>query len=170
MTLGEILYNGYCEKTNWKSLATGQELPKWDGLRPDIQEAWHASALHLERFVDETAERTEPQYIAARARLQELNTIRLLHAGMGLVTEAGEYMDALKKFIYYGKPLDMVNLREEIGDVSWYARIGSRALGDSFLGTIVQNIRKLKLRFPEKFTEDRAINRNLDNERKLLEE
>lgn len=168
-TLGEVLYNGYCAKTKWKSLATGQPLPAWEALRPDIQEAWHASALALEHFIDDAAERTEPDYAEVARRLKDPNIVRLLHAGIGMATEAGEYLDGLKKFIYYGKPLDRVNLREEIGDASWYQRIGASALKDTFLGTIIQNIRKLVIRFPEKFTQDKALNRNLEEERKLLE-
>jgi hypothetical protein len=31
------------------------------------------------------------------------------------------------------------------------------------------NINKLEARYPEKFTEDKALNRNLDIERKILE-
>lgn len=169
-TLGEVLYNGYCEKTNWKSLASGQDLPAWKDLRPDIQEAWHASAMAMEQFIDATAERTEPDYAEVVRRLKDPNVARLLHAGIGMATEAGEYLDGLKKYIYYGKPLDRVNLREEIGDASWYQRIGASALKDTFLGTIIQNIRKLMIRFPDKFTQDKALNRNLEEERKLLEE
>lgn len=36
------LYEAYCEHTGWKSLATGQDLPQWSDLRPDIKEAWRA--------------------------------------------------------------------------------------------------------------------------------
>jgi len=32
------------------------------------------------------------------------------------------------------------------------------------------NIEKLKARYPDKFTSDKAINRNLDIERKVLED
>lgn len=45
---------------------------------------------------------------------------RLTHAIFGLVTESAELIDALKKSIFYGKPLDVVNLREECGDLLWY--------------------------------------------------
>lgn len=169
-TIGNILYNGYCTHTNWKSLATGQDLPKWEGLRPDIQQAWEFAGAYLGHHIDVMAERTEPNYVEVAKRLKDPNTIRLLHAGMGLVTEAGEYMDCLKKFIFYGKPLDKVNLREELGDVSWYARIAASALGDTFIGIIFTNIKKLLARFPEKFTEHQANVRDLNTERKILEE
>lgn len=94
----------------------------------------------------------------------------LLHAGMGLVTESGEFMDMLKKHIFYGKTRDEVNLKEEIGDVLWYAAIALEALGTSFDEVMERNIAKLKARYPEKFTEENAINRDLDKEREILED
>ena len=39
----------------------------------------------------------------------------LLHGAMGLCTESGEIMDALKRHIFYGSPLDILNIKEEIG-------------------------------------------------------
>lgn len=43
------------------------------------------------------------------------------HYILGLGTEAGELLDAHKKHRVYGKTLDRVNIKEEIGDVAWYA-------------------------------------------------
>lgn len=48
---------------------------------------------------------------------------RLLHAAIGLCTESGELLDAYKKHIFYGKPLDHVNIKEELGDICWYMAI-----------------------------------------------
>jgi len=93
----------------------------------------------------------------------------LLHASMGLVTEAGEFQDMLKKHLYYGRELDEVNLKEEIGDVLWYCAIALEALDTDFESVMQTNIDKLKARFPEKFTEENANNRNLDKEREILE-
>lgn len=42
--LGRIAYEAYCEKTGWKSLVTGADLPGWDLLKPEIRDAWNASA------------------------------------------------------------------------------------------------------------------------------
>ena len=95
--------------------------------------------------------------------------IRLLHAAMGLVTEAGEFLDVLKKFMFYGKPIDRVNLAEELGDSQWYAAIGCDALGVTMIETMNKNIRKLKKRFPDKFESHLAIHRDLDAERSILE-
>jgi len=93
----------------------------------------------------------------------------LIHASMGLVTEAGEFQDMLKKHLYYGRELDEVNLKEEIGDTLWYCAIALNALGTDFETVMQTNINKLKARFPDKFTEDNANSRNLDKEREILE-
>lgn len=91
------------------------------------------------------------------------------HMVSGMVTEAAEIMDVYKKHIAYGKPLDLVNIKEEIGDLMWYianmCNLHDWSLED-ILGT---NIEKLKSRYPEKFTNENAINRDLLKERKILE-
>lgn len=52
----------------------------------------------------------------AKPLTQEQN---LRHAAILLVSEAGEIADAIKAFAIYGKPLDKVNLVEEVGDLLW---------------------------------------------------
>lgn len=103
------------------------------------------------------------------ARLEKPKIIRILHAGMGLSTESGELLDALKKYIYYGKKLDEVNLQEEMGDIFWYCAILADALGVSFTEVMLKNLAKLKARYPKKFRNQDALMRNLDLERKILE-
>lgn len=93
----------------------------------------------------------------------------LLHATMGLCTEVGEFTDAMKKFLFYGKPLDYPNLREELGDIEWYMALAHAALETTHEDTWRINIEKLKARYPEKFNEFLALNRNLEKERKILE-
>jgi NTP pyrophosphatase (non-canonical NTP hydrolase) len=102
-------------------------------------------------------------------RVQQLGTLRLLHAMMGVQTESGEFTDALKRFIFYGKPIDKVNLGEELGDLFWYIAIACDELGISFEQVWENNIAKLKARYGEKFSEAAALNRNLPVERKVLE-
>ena len=101
-------------------------------------------------------------------RLMDDGTKRLLHAGIGLSTEAGEFLDALKKHIFYGKELDKVNLAEEMGDMFWYMAIVADELGFEFEEVMEKNISKLKARYGEKFTEEKAENRDLNTERDIL--
>jgi NTP pyrophosphatase (non-canonical NTP hydrolase) len=95
---------------------------------------------------------------------------RVLHAAFGLVTEAGELLDALKKATFYGKPLDVTNIKEEAGDILWYLAILFDAINTDFSTEQARVIAKLRARFPEKFTENDAFDRDLITERKILEQ
>lgn len=98
------------------------------------------------------------------------HSYRLVHAGMGLTTETAELVDALKKWAFYGKPLDKVNIKEEIGDCLWYMAIVADECGFSFEEAMEANIKKLRARYGEKFTEFDALNRNIPLEREILEQ
>lgn len=162
------------------------------------------------------------------------------HMNLGVITEIGEVLDIFKKNLAYGKAIDVVNLGEELADISWYivnkCRFQEISLEDAFntvtaevkdlldtqmfseeglskelktealmhpllqaycgptnsifsapivqlaiLANIAEwfeldffqcltnNIDKLKVRYPEKFTEEAALNRNLEAERTELE-
>jgi NTP pyrophosphatase (non-canonical NTP hydrolase) len=162
------------------------------------------------------------------------------HMNLGVVTEIGETLDIFKKFLAYQKPIDIVNLGEELADTAWYivnkCRFHEVPLDDNFdtvvaeISTIIKegmfteaelplelksealltvilmtycgptnnmfnapivqlavlaniaqfyeldffqlltnNIDKLKVRYPEKFTNEAAQNRDLEAERAELE-
>ena len=94
----------------------------------------------------------------------------LVHATLGLVTEAAEIADVLKKKHAYDKEVDVVvNMKEELGDVPWYCAFMARALGINLSDAASVNIDKLMVRYPEKFSKEAALNRNLDAERQVLE-
>lgn len=166
----------------------------------------------------------------------------LLHMAYGITTEIGELHDIYKKKLAYGKEIDLVNLKEELGDILWYVFNGFNFLeiteeekymlvngennaieflkinnyfntsvllphlvcqcNDIYKSTSVYdrfilireysslyydvfalcnlyefniedvfetNINKLKVRFPEKFTQEQALNRDLEKERQTLE-
>lgn len=122
-----------------------------------------------ENYVENVLRTESPGNSETVARLTEPQTIRLLHAAMGMVTEAAELLDMLKKHIFYGKILDLINAKEEIGDSQWYSGLGIDIIGTTFNEVLTINIEKLRARYPEKFTEDAAINRNLKLEREVLE-
>jgi uncharacterized protein YabN with tetrapyrrole methylase and pyrophosphatase domain len=62
-----------------------------------------------------------------------------------------------------------VNLAEEMGDLFWYIAVICDALEVSFEDVMERNIAKLKARYGDKFTEHAATNRNLEEERRILE-
>lgn len=94
---------------------------------------------------------------------------RIDHAITGLVTEAAEMADAIKKAKFYGKELDITNIKEESGDILWYLALLFDAIGTTFEIEQQRVINKLKVRYPDKFTKEEAVNRDLASEREVLE-
>ncbi|MFG1499225.1 nucleoside triphosphate pyrophosphohydrolase family protein [Halobacteriovorax sp. XZX-3] len=126
--------------------------------------------MDSQKYMSDAIRTESRDFDAMNTRLNDDGIKRLLHAGIGLSTEAGEFLDALKKHIFYGKELDRVNLAEELGDLFWYMAIVGDELGIKFEDVMERNITKLKARYGEKFSEEKADNRDLDSERKILEE
>ena len=87
----------------------------------------------------------------------------ILHGVIGILTEAGELMEGLSN-----KP-DMVNIKEEIGDIFWYVAILCKVGGFTIEEVQEVNIAKLRARYPNAFTEFDANNRDLITERRILE-
>ena len=94
---------------------------------------------------------------------------RVMHGAMGMVTEAAEVIDMLKKHFIYGKPFDPINLLEESGDGQWYHALMLHAIGFDFREAMQRNADKLRARFGDKFTSERALHRDLAAERATLE-
>lgn len=94
--------------------------------------------------------------------------INILHGVVGLATEAGELCEAVSKALR-GDNLDAINVREEVGDCLWYQALILKACGSDFPATMETNIAKLRARFPNRFTEYDANNRDLSKERGILE-
>jgi NTP pyrophosphatase (non-canonical NTP hydrolase) len=125
--------------------------------------------MQTNEYIKNAIKTESRDFDAIGSRLQTVENQRLLHAGIGLATEAGEFLDALKKHVFYGKDLDKVNLREEMGDVFWYCAIIADQLEVDFSDVMQRNIDKLKARYGDKFSEDKANTRDLNSERKILE-
>lgn len=126
--------------------------------------------MNSKQYIKDAVRTESRNFEAMNERLNDDGLKRLLHAGIGLSTEAGEFLDALKKHIFYGKELDKVNLAEEMGDLFWYMAIVADELGFEFEEVMERNITKLKARYGEKFSEEKAEKRDLDTEREILEE
>ena len=86
---------------------------------------------------------------------EDLN-YNLIHAALGLAGEAGEFVDAVKKAAIYNKPLDVVNLQEEMGDLLWYIALACDSMGISMQTVAQANIDKLRRRYPDAYSDDLA--------------
>jgi len=95
----------------------------------------------------------------------------MLHAIIGCATESGEMMDVVKKAIFYDIPPDIPNLDEEFGDLLWYVTLYCRSRSITIHDLWAQNIAKLRTRYGDKFSAEKANpeNRNLNQERDVLE-
>lgn len=159
-----------------KSVNLGEHL-----LRPDGYTVIEIEDTRLWLSYQEEAARTECDYLQAIHRFTEDlqgtvtlskrwdKPIRLNHGAIGIANEAGELCSAIQKWLYYGKYFDSINWKEEIGDLLWYIALICNTLGITIEECAVKNIAKLKARYPEKWAQDKALNRDLSKERYALE-
>lgn len=96
--------------------------------------------------------------------------IRIMHAAIGIGTESGEFLDAVKKAMFYGRELDKKNLKEELGDLLWYIGIAADELGTTFEALMDENIAKLKARYPDKFTQEAEQGRDYAKEAEAVKQ
>lgn len=113
-----------------------------------------------------------PSYMAYSEAEQKIDVqsswylkLRVLHAVLGLLSEADEYIVALLPLLdNKGHAFDPVNFQEEMGDNLWYAALALDAIGCTFGACARANIAKLEARYGKKFDIDRAKNRSLEVE------
>lgn len=85
----------------------------------------------------------------------------LTYTALGLTGESGEVAEEIKKAFYHAHPLDKERLGKELGDVLWYLAVMADSLGISLEQIARDNIEKLRRRYPEGFSEERSLNRNV---------
>lgn len=112
---------------------------------------------------------THPQLVAALAKpgekiAQELtpSDAHQLHMAIGICGEAGELMDAIKKAAVYRKPIDRINVIEELGDLEFYMEGLRQGLGITREETIDANIAKLSKRYAAGSYTDQAAQQRAD--------
>lgn len=80
---------------------------------------------------------------------------------------ASRLADYAKKFLAYDKPMETHLEKKSLSAV--LASLAIEDTGFNFEVDLAKNIAKLKKRYPGKFTNEDAINRDLEAERKILE-
>lgn len=129
----------------------------------------------IENAVRDLQTSGEKDYITYYNRITDNKTeidinSRLFHGVVGVATESTEMVEALEETMKGENPVDWTNVGEENGDIAWYQAILMDELNMDWEDVLVAVIAKLKKRYPNKFTSEDAINRNLDDERAILEE
>jgi NTP pyrophosphatase (non-canonical NTP hydrolase) len=83
-----------------------------------------------------------------------------VHMVMGIIGEAGELLDAIKKNAFYQKPLDTENVLEELGDIEFFLEGLRQNLGIDRQICIEGNIAKLSKRYSKgSFSNEQAQTR-----------
>ena len=102
-----------------------------------------------------------PDFVRSRAKDMGDTTLDLVHMALGIAGESGELVDAVKKSFAYNKPLDVVNMREELGDILFYVQGMLNCLGTEFTlaDLVALNKKKLSKRYPVGYSDAAAIAR-----------
>ena len=87
---------------------------------------------------------------------------KLLDMGaLGLAGESGEVIDIIKKHLYHGHAVDREKMKEELGDVLWYLTMLGGLVDVSLTDIMEYNVHKRKERYPEGFSRERSVNRDI---------
>lgn len=105
-----------------------------------------------------------PLALRTEGPIQHQPRPRMLHALLGLVTEVGELGDLVKRHSFYGKEPAPEAFVEELGDLFWYLAVLIDDLGLDPPEILEANVRKLRARYPDKFTADAALHRDTERE------
>ncbi len=83
--------------------------------------------------------------------------------------ESIELLDSFKKSLFYNKPFDLDMMKSRLLKIYklWGAFV--ELLDGNIVKICETNIKKLQARYPEKFTTEKATNRDLQTEREILE-
>ena len=101
--------------------------------------------------------------------LEDIISLRVLHSFLGLNTESSELLESAIK-VFNGQVLDNKNVNEEFGDVLWYQAVLVDSLKLNLNSIMQTNALKLEKRFKKGFSFEQAIHRDLEAEKKILEE
>lgn len=119
--------------------------------------------MNFDNYQDAAARTAKTNVDHALTVIEAINAsprlARIIIAALKLTSETGELNDTLVKHLAYGKELDFDNLEEELGDIMWYVSDLITACDFDIRNVLNRNIQKLKIRYPEKFTEKDAVER-----------
>ncbi len=98
---------------------------------------------------------------------------RTLHAMMGIADEAGELIKMMLRSIYYNQRVDVTEYKDELGDIWWYlclavddlAKAENKTVDEVFQEILDINKAKLKVRYPDKYSDKQARCRDLRTEK-----
>lgn len=81
------------------------------------------------------------------------------HMASCIPSEAGELFDAVKRQVIYNKDVDLANVIEEMGDIEFYLEGLRQHYGITREETIEANLKKLRKRYGEQYSDKAAKER-----------
>ena len=104
----------------------------------------------------------DPEEIRESLTPQKIN---LLHMVLGISGEAGELLDSIKKYVIYNKPIDLINIIEELGDLLFYIEGIKNELHITEKEILSYNVTKLSKRYKSlSYSDKAAVERKDKNE------
>lgn len=97
-------------------------------------------------------------YTAANLLKHNVLNLRKLHAVLGVASESGELAEMVLDLLTLGTYYDDLTWIKEWGDVVWYAAEGASSVSSDLDTVFAENIKKLKVRYPDLFSETLAQN------------
>ena len=88
---------------------------------------------------------------------------------ISIIKQTCKLLDMLKKKLYYNKPINDESFKQISTLVMILTQYYMNYYSIDIKGSFDINIAKLKARYGDKFSSDKAINRDLETERKILE-
>ena len=83
----------------------------------------------------------------------------LLHAAIGIAGEEGELLDAVRKHVFDGEPIDRENVIEELGDIDFYLTAARLAAKTDLGEVLTYNQAKLSKRYESGYSDKAARER-----------
>lgn len=130
---------------------------KYDEKYKELMHRLHSGMLTLQNAESEGERTFSADY-----------NVRVIHGLLGAVTEASELCEHLKEHMLTGT-IDTVGISEEFSDCDWYKAVAFDELGIDEQTARRNVINKLTVRYPEKYSNEYASNRDTATERKELE-
>ncbi|KKM10366.1 hypothetical protein LCGC14_1721940 [marine sediment metagenome] len=101
---------------------------------------------------------------------------RMLHAMIGFADEGGEFIKMVLRATFYNQPVDIADYKEELGDLWWNLCLAVYDLAESekctpeeiFREILDINKAKLKVRYPEKYSNIQARIRDIPAEKRAI--
>ena len=98
------------------------------------------------------------EFVISKCSMRTIDDMELT-ATLGLVGEAGEIADVIKKIRFHDHHAQPGYILEELGDLFFYFVLMLEAQGYTLEGIVDFNIRKLEERYPDGFESERSMNR-----------